>query len=48
MQTIMNKITTDKNIVASIPSKEEKQKKTLDVSHFYKAILCFQRKCEYK
>ena len=37
MQTIMNKITTDKNIVASIPSKEEKQKKTLDVSHFYKA-----------
>lgn len=33
----MNKITTDKNIVASIPSKEEKQKKTLDGSHFYKA-----------
>lgn len=33
----MNKITTDKNIVASIPSKEEKQKKTPDGSHFYKA-----------
>ena len=33
----MNKITTDKNIVASISSKEEKQKKTLDGSHFYKA-----------
>ena len=37
MQTVMNKITTDKNIVASISSKEEKQKKTLDGSHSYKA-----------
>ena len=37
MQTAMKKITTVKNIVASIPSKEEKQKKTLDGSHFYKA-----------
>lgn len=37
MHTIMNKITTNKNIVASVPSKEEKQKKTLDGSQFYKA-----------